>query len=385
MKLILLIKMRNESYNIIKGLKRIFFLYILMVILMKKVLLLLIWLLFPILVKGITATSYIVMDQDSGRILESSNKDKESLIASTTKIMTALVALEYGNKEDVVKINDDVLEAYGSGIYVEVGEKLTLDDLLYGLLLRSGNDAALAIASYVGDGIDNFVYLMNERAKKIGMEHTTFINPSGLENNKGEGNISTVYDMALLMKEAMQNEDFRRITGTKEITIKSSLKTYHWDNKNKLLQNYEYCTGGKTGYTKKAHRTLVTTASKDNMNLIVVTFNDGNDFNDHEILYNKYFNNYERVQVLDKEVKYVDNTKIKNDFYVVKKKDEVVEVKIEMNEYKESTLNGEVVGKIKVLLNNEVVGYRNLFYEVVSKQEDKSFISKLINLLKFWE
>lgn len=351
---------------------------------MKKVLLL-IGLLFPIFVKGITATSYIVMDQDSGRILESSNQDKVSLIASTTKIMTALVAIEYGNLEDVVKINDDVLEAYGSGIYVQVGEELTLDDLLYGLLLRSGNDAALAIASYVGGSVDNFVYLMNEKAKEIGMDNTNFINPSGLENNKGEGNTSTVYDMALLMRKAMEKEDFKRITSTKEITIKSSLKTYHWDNKNKLLQNYEYCTGGKTGYTKKAHRTLVTTATKDNMNLIVVTFNDGNDFNDHELLYNKYFNSYERVQVLSKDEKYGDNMKIKNDFYVVKKKDEVIDTKIDLYDYGDDVLNGSVVGRIEILLNDEVIGYRNLFYEVVSKQEDKSFISKLINFLKFWE
>ena len=109
-----------------------------------------------------------------------------------------------------------------------------------------------------------------------------------------------IYYMAILTRYAMQNEDYRRITGTKEITVKSSMKTYKWLNKNKLLRIYKYCTGGKTGFTKKARRTLVTTASKDGMNLIVVTFNDGNDFNDHKNLYEKYFSSYKKVKVIDK-------------------------------------------------------------------------------------
>ena len=203
---------------------------------MKKIILFLM-LLIPFKVKCLSASSYIVMDMDSGRVMEGTNVDKKSLIASTTKILTAITAIECGNLEDIVKVNEDILSSYGSGIYIQVGEELTLDDLLYGLMLRSGNDAALAIASHVGDDVENFVFMMNETAKRIGMNNSSFVNPSGLEENDGSANISTVYDMALLTRYAMNNEDYRRIVGTKEIIVKSSYKTYRWINKNKLLSN----------------------------------------------------------------------------------------------------------------------------------------------------
>ena len=349
---------------------------------MKKIILLLI-LLIPFSVKALSASSYIVMDMDSGRVLEGSNTDKVSLIASTTKILTAITAIEYGNLEDIVKVNEDILSSYGSGIYVQVGEELTLDDLLYGLMLRSGNDAALAIASYVGDSVDNFVFMMNEMAKKIGMKDSYFVNPSGLEENDGSANKSTVYDMALLTKYAMNNIDYRRIVSTKEIVVKSSYKTYRWINKNKLLSSYKHCTGGKTGYTKKAHRTLVTTASKNDMNLIVVTFNDGNDFNDHKNLYEKYFNNYERVKVIDKNSDYGKNLILKNDFYFIKKVGDVVETKVTKYDIS-NAIDGSIGGKVEVILNGKVLGSRNLYYEKVSVGKDKSFLSKLIEFLKFW-
>lgn len=349
---------------------------------MKKVLFLLL-LNIPFYVYAISASSYIVMDMDSGRVLEGNNINKVSLIASTTKILTAITAIEHSNLEDIVKIDDSVLKAYGSGIYVQVGEEIVLDDLLYGLILRSGNDAALAIASYVGGNVDNFVYMMNELATNIGMKNSSFVNPSGLEEIDGSANYSTVYDMALLTKYAMNNSDYKRITNTKEIMIKSSYKTYKWYNKNKLLTSYEYCTGGKTGFTKKAKRTLVTTASKNNMNLIVVTFNDGNDFEDHKKLYEKYFNNYERIKVLDKNEYYGEDVQLRNDFYLVKKDGDVVDTKVTLLS-KEGNIDGSIVGRIEVILNGEVLGSRNLYYVKKSVSEDKSFISKLLDFLKFW-
>ena len=349
---------------------------------MKKILLLFM-LIIPFNVKCLSASSYIVMDMDSGRIMEGSNTDKVSLIASITKILTAITAIEYGNLEDIVKIDDSILKSYGSGIYVQVGEELTLDDLLYGLMLRSGNDAALAIASHVGDDVDNFVFMMNEVAKRIGMKDSYFVNPSGLEENDGSANKSTVYDMALLTRYAMNNEHYRRIVSTKEIIVKSSYKTYKWVNKNKLLSTYKHCNGGKTGFTKKAHRTLVTTASNDNMNLIVVTFNDGNDFNDHKNLYEKYFNNYERVKIVDKNDNYGSNLKLRNDFYMIKKEDDKVEIKV--SKYDTSNaINGSIGGKVSVILNGKVLGSRNLYYEKISVTKDKGFLSKLIEFLKYW-
>ena len=349
---------------------------------MKKILFLF-FIIFPFYVSAISASSYIVMDMDSGRVLEGKNIDKVSLIASTTKILTAITAIENANLEDIVKIDESILKSYGSGIYVQEGEELVLDDLLYGLMLRSGNDAALAIASYVGGNKDNFVYMMNELAVNIGMKNSTFVNPSGLEESDGKANYSTVYDMAILTKYAMNNSDYRRITNTKEITIKSSYKVYKWYNKNKLLTSYDYCTGGKTGFTKKAKRTLVTTASKNNMNLIVVTFNDGNDFEDHKNLYEKYFNNYERVKVLDMNTYYGEDIELRNDFYLVKKDNDIVDTKVNIFS-NDKNISGSIVGKIEIILNGEVLGSRNLYYVKKSVSRDKSFISKLLEFLNFW-
>ena len=320
------------------------------------------------------------MDQDSGRVLEGSNIDKSRLIASISKIMTCIVAIEYGDIESVVKVGDEIITSYGSGIYVSIGEELTLDDLLYGLMLRSGNDAALAIAYNVGGSLENFVFLMNEMAAKIGMTNTVFVNPSGLEENDGSGNTSTVYDMAILTKYAMNNEHYRRIVGTESIIVKSSMKTYKWINKNKLLSSYEYCNGGKTGYTKKAKRTLVTSASNNEMNLIVVTFNDGDDFSDHRKLYEKYFNNYKVDKILSKGDKY-DDTYIGKDFYlIVNDKDKVNTEMIIDN--KEDKRNGDVVGKINVYVNDNLIGYRYLYLEKRSVRDNKSIFSRLIDILK---
>lgn len=350
---------------------------------MKKIIIMMLIILFPVKVYSISASSYIVMDQDSGRVLEGSNINNKRLIASISKIMTAIVAIEYGDIESNVKVGEEILKSYGSGIYVSIGEELTLDDLLYGLMLRSGNDAALAIAAKVGSNVDNFVYIMNEVAAKIGMKDTTFINPSGLEDNKGNGNMSTVYDMALLARYAMNNEHYKRIVSTKDILVKSSLKTYKWTNKNKLLLSYEYCTGGKTGFTKKAKRTLVTTASKDGMNLIVVTFNDGNDFDDHKKLYEKYFNNYEVMKVLKKGDKYGNNTYLGSDFNVIVGSKDKISTNIIMDSV-DGKRNGEIVGKIEVILNDKNIGYRYLYLEKESVRDNKSIFSRLVDFIKRW-
>ena len=267
-------------------------------------------LLIPVNVNGIntSATSAILMDMDSKRILYSKDINNIRSVASISKIMTAIIAIESGRLDEEVVIDDEIDKAYGSGIYIKKGEKLTLRDLVYGLMLRSGNDAALAIANYVSKDTDSFVKLMNEKANKIGMKNTTFNNPSGLDEEKG--NYSTAYDMALLMSYAYQNKEFKKITGTKKYTLKTNMNTYVWHNKNKLLNNYKYTTGGKTGYTKIAKRTLVTTASKDNLNLVVVTLNDGNDWDDHKKLFEYGFNNYKSYQILNK-----DNFKVDNDIY----------------------------------------------------------------------
>ena len=185
---------------------------------MKKIILLLL-LLIPLNIKGIdtSATSSILMDIDSNRILYEENIHNVRSVASISKIMTAVIAIESGKLDDKVTIGDEISKAYGSGIYIKEGEVLTLRDLLYGLMLRSGNDAALAIAHYVGGSVDEFVNLMNKKAKELKMTNTTFNNPSGLDQDKG--NYSTAYDMALLTSYAMKLEDYKEITGTKKYTL----------------------------------------------------------------------------------------------------------------------------------------------------------------------
>ena len=277
---------------------------------MKKIIsLLIICLMFyPKVVFAVNCNNCIVMDMDSGRILYESNKDKQMLIASTTKIMTAVIAIESGKLDDKVTIGDEIKKAYGSGIYIQVGEEMTLRDLLYGLMLRSGNDAALAIANYVGGSVEDFVSMMNNKAKELKMSNTTFNNPSGLDKEKG--NYSTAYDMAILTSYAMKLEEYRTITGTKKYTLKTNKNTYSWTNKNKMLKIYKYSTGGKTGFTEIAKRTLVSTAKKDNTNLVVVTLNDGNDWLDHKALFEYGFNNYTSLKLLKK-----GNITIYNDTY----------------------------------------------------------------------
>lgn len=252
----------------------------------------------------VTGKSAILMDMDSGRVLYEKNADDPRLIASITKIMTATLAIESGKLDDVVTVGEEVLAMYGSNIYVELHEKMSLRDLLYGLLLRSGNDAAVVIATYIGKTEEKFVDMMNQKAKEIGMKNTVFHNAHGLDEETQ--NYSTARDMAILSSYANKLEEYRKISGTKKHIVKSENKTYLWYNRNKLLSSYEYATGGKTGYTPSAGRTLVTTASKDGFNLTAVTLNDGDEYTSHKNLYDYAFETYQNYQIVNKNTFQID-------------------------------------------------------------------------------
>lgn len=345
---------------------------------MKKYIILLIIILFPL---RVNATSTTLMDMDTNRVLYNSNGNDVRLIASISKIMTAIVTINNYDISNVIKIDESVLKSYGSGIYVEVGEEISVENLLYGLMLRSGNDAAIQIANTVGGSMENFVKMMNDTAKSIGMKNTNFINSSGLENDKGEGNTSTSYDMALLMSYAMKNEMFRKIVSTQKKVVKTNYKTYVWYNKNKLLKNYKFCTGGKTGFTEKARRTLVTTASKDNMNFVVVTLNDSNDFSDHLNLYEEYFKKYKSYKVLDSKDKF-SNEKyyIKNDKYVALTQDEFKSIKKEVVYYDNNV--SDIVGFINIKLNDKLLAKEYIYEkkETVKKKKKMNFMEKIKKL-----
>ena len=351
---------------------------------MKKLVLFLI-LLIPIKVMGISASSYAVMDASSGRILAGSNINDKKLIASTTKIMTAIIALENGDINKEVVVDNDVLKAYGSAVYIEIGEKIKLIDLLYGLLLRSGNDAAIEIANNVAGSMDNFVQLMNNKAIDLGMKNTNFVNDNGLEEKTGE-NISTSYDMALLMRYALGNDTFKKIIGTKEYVVKTNYKTYEWHNKDRLLTEYKYTIGGKTGYTEKAKRTLVTAAKKDNKTLIVITLNDSNDFDDHKYLYETCFSKYNLIKLLDKNnLKIPDyNQKgyIDNDYNILLTPEEEKNIKINY-EIKKDIVDDNI-GKASITLNNKVIDEIPI-YNSKRINNSEPWYQKLWDFLIFWK
>ncbi|MCD7840386.1 MAG: D-alanyl-D-alanine carboxypeptidase [Erysipelotrichaceae bacterium] len=241
--------------------------------------------------------AYIVMDSYNLTVLEGKNINEVQSVASISKIMTAIIAIENGNLNDVYTIGEEVNEAWGSGVYIHIGDTISLRDLLHGILLRSGNDASLVCAKNIGGDIETFVAMMNAKAKQIGMNNTHFSNPTGLDE-EDDGNQSTVYDMALLMSYCSQNPIFNDIVSQTSYQREDGNGT--WTNKNKLLSMYEYCVGGKTGYTKKAKRTLVTRAIKGNVSLVIVTFNCGNDFEFHQQKYEECFDKYHSILILHK-------------------------------------------------------------------------------------
>lgn len=226
---------------------------------------------------GTSASFAVAIDAQTGRILYEKNAHGRHSMASTTKIMTAIVALEHGNLDDVVTVSPAAAATEGSSMYLSPGEKITLGNLLYGLMLPSGNDAAMAIGEHVGGDIPGFAAMMNETAQKIGAVNTQFQNPSGLD---AEGHYSTAYDMAIITRYAMKNPAFAEIVQTKKKMVPWEGK--QWDrtleNHNKLLSMYEGCIGVKTGYTKKTGRCLVSAAQRGGMTVICVTLADPNDW-----------------------------------------------------------------------------------------------------------
>ncbi|GAB3052592.1 D-alanyl-D-alanine carboxypeptidase family protein [Virgibacillus ainsalahensis] len=254
----------------------------------------------------VSANNAILIEQSTGRVLFEKQAHETQLIASITKVLTAIIAVESGKMGEKATVSKEAIYTEGSSIYLEQGEKITIEDLVYGLMLRSGNDAAVAISEYIGGSEKGFVHLMNDKANWLGMTNSSFDNPHGLD---ADNHYSTAYDMALLMRYAMDNEQFKEITAS--TSYQSSNRAYSWQNKNKLLtQLYENSTGGKTGFTKKAGRTLISSASKNGMDLIAVTLNAPDDWRDHIAMFEWAFDNYEMESIAEEGEK---NYKIKGE------------------------------------------------------------------------
>ncbi|MFD1955781.1 D-alanyl-D-alanine carboxypeptidase family protein [Paenibacillus thailandensis] len=245
------------------------------------------------------AEASALIDVTSGRLLYSDNGDTPMRIASLTKIMTAIVAIEHGKLSSMVKTGKRAAGREGSSIYLRLGEEMKLLDMLYGLMLRSGNDAATAIAEHVGGSEEGFVALMNEKAAYLGLTNTQFMNPHGLDD---DGHYSSANDLAKLTAYALKNPVFAKIVATDVKTAPNPYDPwdYKWKNKNKMLRLYEGADGVKTGYTKKAFRCLVSSATRNGQQLAAVTLNDGDDWNDHMRLLDWGFAHFKLTQLTDK-------------------------------------------------------------------------------------
>lgn len=323
-------------------------------------------------VLGYDNSSEIVMDCYSNLVIHEKNANQKKFMASTTKILTAICVIENSNLNDVVTVTCDTVGVEGSSIYLKAGEKLTVKELLYGLMLRSGNDCAETLAKFCGKTIENFVKIMNETAKKIGAINSNFINPHGLHDDK---HYTTAYDLALISSYAMKNDTFREIVSTKKIKISNTLGDYDriLINKNKLLKNLEGCTGIKTGFTKKAGRCLVSSCKKDGREFIVVVLNCPNMFERSKELLTESFNNYENIKLVNSEhilgfiydcknekhsiavkrdiilpIKSIDKDKIKIEYDYQDKIDKVIK-------------RDQEVGQIKIYLENRLIFSQKIY------------------------
>lgn len=313
---------------------------------------------------ALSAQSSVLMDAASGRVLAGENEDVRRGMASTTKIMTAIVAIENGNPEDIVTVSPAAAAVEGSSMWLKAGEKITLESLLYGLMLNSGNDAATAIAEHIGKDVDGFAKMMNDKAKQLGLKDTSFANPHGLDN---ENHYTTAYELGLITCYALQNEKFCEIVNTKRKTIEGleNGMTRTLKNHNKMLTLYDSADGVKTGFTKKCGRCLVSSATRDGLRLVAVTLNAPDDWNDHAQMLNYGFSKYKSKTLLKKN-SYVKTISVKGgtkkevgayiprDISIAVSDKEVPKIKIDVPDVCSApVVIGERVGSASVLINGK--------------------------------
>ena len=308
----------------------------------------------------ISAGSAILIHADSGETLFERNADERRLIASTTKIMTALVALESCALDERVRVDARAAGVEGSSMYLREGEVLTVEELLYGLLLVSGNDAASALAIHVSGSEAGFAALMNAKARELGLRNTHFTNPHGLD---GEGHYSSARDLALIAAAALENEDFARIASTRSKSVNGRVLVNH----NRLLREYPGCTGVKTGYTRAAGRALVSSAERGETRLICVTLSDPDDWRDHAALLDWGFENWEyrlvagpetlfRIPAAGCGAEYIAAAP-EEELYALLGPGEEPELELELAPFVIAPVReGETVGRVRVLLGGELLG-----------------------------
>lgn len=344
-----------------------------------------------------SAESACLMIADTHEVIYEKNAYEQMPMASTTKIMTAVLALEKSSPDDIVTVSANAEGQEGSSIYLAKGDKIRMEDLLYGLMLNSGNDAAVAVAEYISGDVKTFASEMTALAHKIGAKNTSFKNPNGLDE---EGHYTTAYDLALITSYAMQNENFRKIVSTLEKSSKiNNGDIVYFKNHNKLLTMYEGTIGVKTGYTKKCGRCLVSAAERSGVELIAVTLNAPDDWNDHMNMMDYGFSGCKNTEILNndeviKTVYTVDNQEIgcmlKDNISISVFNNNLPQNELITHLPKELSApikKGEKIGEAEVIINGDVYKKTDILSDrnINKRAEKKSFKSAFLRVFKRWQ
>ena len=313
-----------------------------------------------------SAKAMCVLEKDSGRIIAGKNEDMQLPMASTTKIVTAITVIQNcNNLDELIQVDDSAVGVEGSSIYLRKGELISVKDLLYGLMLRSGNDSAVALACHVGGNVEGFAKLMNETAKNIGASNSSFVTPHGLDH---KDHYTTAYDLARITAYALNNPIFKEIVSTKMHVVDATNKSdkRYMSNKNRLLNSLDGCIGVKTGFTTKAGRCLVSATERDNETFVCVVLNCGPMFEESASLLNTAHALYENNKIIykDREIynEYIIDKKegklylyAEEDFYFPMQENEMDKLRLEYNVKLDNAKVGDQVGEIKVFFENNLL------------------------------
>ena len=347
----------------------------------------------PIYASDISAKSAVLIETGSRQVAFGKNENVRMPMASTTKIMTAIIAIEYLPLDKEVTIEPSMTGIEGSSIYLKTGETLTVEDLLFALLLESANDAAVALAITAGETIEGFANMMNEKAKKLGAQNTHFTNPHGLDDSE---HYTTAYDLGIISAYAMENEHFRKIVSTykKQIPLNNGEGCRVLINHNRLLRSYNGADGIKTGFTKKSGRCLVSSATRNGITLVCVTLNAPNDWQDHKTLLDYGFLKYENVILATKGSYTVQLQAIGGDkgTFLAENKDELsvtlergnhnIYAVLESNRLISAPIcQGDCVAKIVFYENDKIIAELPIFAKenVKELKYKKSFFERIFN------
>ncbi|MBR6778786.1 MAG: D-alanyl-D-alanine carboxypeptidase [Clostridia bacterium] len=335
-----------------------------------------------------------VIEKDSKRILYSKNEHKKLPMASTTKVMTAITVIQNcTDLEQYIQVDDSSIGVEGTSIYLRQGEMIKVKDLLYGLMLRSGNDAATALACHVGGDVKGFANMMNNLAKTIGATNSNFVNPHGLDH---KDHYTTAYDLALISAYALNNPIFKDIVSTKTHVIDATNKSdkRYLTNKNRLLSSLDGCCGVKTGFTSKAGRCLVSASERDNMTIVCTVLNCGPMFEESTSLINSAFAEFEQTKVIDKNKEIyneyiIDENQGKlylyaeEDFYYPLGFGEINDLRLEYNVALDTAKEGQTIGEVKIFFKNDLISTIKL---VTINKIDKLIDNKTLQISELlWE